>query len=134
MSDCTYSVLMNVCTYVHLSSMYPPTHTHIHTHRLATGSFDQRVKIWSTDGKVMCAIACIASITGICYVPDTRVLWVAAGTAVPVLYEPKTGDNVRTYIHTYVCESMLGRECPHPSARIRMYIHVCVCVQTYVRA
>ena len=69
--------------------------------RLATGSFDHMIKIWSTDGKAMCVIACTAGVTGICYVPETRILWAAAGTHTPVLYEPKSGDNVRMYL--YIC-------------------------------
>ena len=77
---------MYVCTYVYYLC------------RLATGSFDHTIKIWSTDGKVMCAIACTAGVTGLCYVPETRILWAAAGTPTPILYEPKSGDNVSMYV------------------------------------
>lgn len=34
------------------------------------------------------------AVTGICYVPQTGVLWIAAGSTQPLLYEPKSGDNV----------------------------------------
>ena len=33
-------------------------------------------------------------VTGLCYVPDTQTLWVAAGTDKPIHYEPRSGDNV----------------------------------------
>lgn len=39
---------------------------------------------------------CSDTVTGLCYVPPTGVLWVAAGTPLPLLYEPKSGDNVST--------------------------------------
>jgi WD40 repeat protein len=55
------------------------------------------IKIWSTDGKAMCVISCAAGVTGLCYVPETRILWAAAGTPSPMLYEPKSGDNISEF-------------------------------------
>jgi WD40 repeat protein len=64
---------------------------------VATGSFDKKVKLWTGDGKLVHTIQCSETVTGTCYVPQTRVLWVAAGTPTPQLYEPKSGDNVSTH-------------------------------------
>ena len=73
--------------------------------RLATGSFDQQTKIWTSDGKPMLSIACSASVTGLAYLPQLRVLWVAAGTNLVNFYEPKLGANVRCVI-VCVCVHM----------------------------
>lgn len=42
-------------------------------------------------------LTCSDAVTGICYVPQTGVLWIAAGSTQPLLYEPKSGDNVTIY-------------------------------------
>ena len=36
---------------------------------------------------------CIDSVTGVCFVPNTEVLWVAAGGSINY-YDPKSGDCV----------------------------------------
>ncbi|CAI7990611.1 Nuclear distribution protein PAC1 [Geodia barretti] len=64
---------------------------------VVSGSFDKKVKLWTGDGKLVHIIQCSDTVTGLCYVPQTMVLWVAAGTPLPLLYEPKSGDNVTDY-------------------------------------
>ena len=39
----------------------------------------------------------IDSVTGVCFVPNTEVLWVAAGGSINY-YDPKSGDCVRLCI------------------------------------
>ena len=35
-----------------------------------------------------------APVSGLCYVPFTRLIWVASGTDSALLYDPKSGENV----------------------------------------
>ncbi|XP_064393022.1 uncharacterized protein LOC135340631 [Halichondria panicea] len=58
---------------------------------LATGSFDGKCKLWTGDGKLMFQVQCSGPVTGLCQVPHTGVLWVAAGSSVNY-YEPKSGE------------------------------------------
>ena len=80
------------------------THTHTHTHRLATGSFDKKCKLWTGDGKLMFQLQCVGSVTGICFVPNTEVLWVAAGGSINY-YDPKSADCVRTSLYCTIISS-----------------------------
>ena len=37
----------------------------------------------------------LSTITGMCYVPRNKTIWVAGGTAYAYQFDPKSGDNVR---------------------------------------
>ena len=53
------------------------------------------------------SISCNASVTGLAYLPQMKVLWVAAGTYLVNYYEPKLGANVRLCV---LCVRERGRE------------------------
>ena len=60
-----------------------------------TGSFDKTVKIWSVDGKFIVKLDnFLSTVSGICYVPRNKTVWVAGGTSYASLFDPKSGDNV----------------------------------------
>ena len=87
---CVFIIPIKVITSLSLSLSLSLCHF-----RLATGSFDQRTKIWTADGKPLLSISCNTSVTGLAYLPQMKVLWVAAGTQLVNFYEPKLGANVR---------------------------------------
>jgi len=63
--------------------------------RILTGSFDKSVKIWTADGKLVHKLDnFISTVSGICYVPRNKTVWVAGGTSYASLFDPKSGDNV----------------------------------------
>ena len=62
--------------------------------RVATGSFDEKVKVLTAEGKLLVSVSCQSVVTGLCYVPTTKVMWVAAGTPTPTFLDPKIGVNV----------------------------------------
>lgn len=84
-----YNKLLLVITHPSLLSLSPLIC------RLATGSFDQKTKIWTAEGKPMLQIACPGSVTGLSYIFQNKVLWIAAGTPMPMFFDPKLGANVR---------------------------------------
>lgn len=64
-------------------------------YRILTGSFDKSVKIWTADGKPVHKLDnFISTVSGICYVPRNKTVWVAGGTSYASLFDPKSGDNV----------------------------------------
>lgn len=74
-----------------------------------TGSFDKTVKIWSIDGKFTHKLDnFLATISGICYVPRNKTVWVAGGTSYASLFDPKSGDNVCIFVkdvtNVYLCK------------------------------
>ncbi|XP_071959328.1 uncharacterized protein [Antedon mediterranea] len=69
---------------------------------LITGSFDKVVKIWSQDGKLTHRLdGFISTVTDICYVPKNKTLWVAGGSPIASLFDPKSGENVSDFIGTF---------------------------------
>ena len=67
--------------------------------RILTGSFDKTVKIWSIDGKLVHKLDnFISSVTGVCFVPLNTTIWVAGGLSNAILYDPKSGENVREFV------------------------------------
>ncbi|XP_053405199.1 uncharacterized protein LOC123523222 isoform X1 [Mercenaria mercenaria] len=72
------------------------------TVRILTGSFDKSVKIWTADGKPVHKLDnFISTVSGICYVPRNKTVWVAGGTSYASLFDPKSGDNVSDFIGTF---------------------------------
>ncbi|XP_070595008.1 uncharacterized WD repeat-containing protein alr3466-like isoform X2 [Erythrolamprus reginae] len=72
------------------------------TTRALSGSFDQTVGIWSQDGKLIQRLGpFVSSITGLCYVAPTGVIWITSGSAQPTLYEPQSGEIVSQFISTF---------------------------------
>lgn len=63
-----------------------------------TGSFDRQVKVWSPDGTLIHSIPFMNTVTGLCFMLETHVLWIAAGTCTPSHYDPKSGDNITDYL------------------------------------
>ncbi|WAQ99882.1 MHCKB-like protein [Mya arenaria] len=69
---------------------------------ILTGSFDKSVKIWTADGKPVHKLDnFISTVSGICYVPRNKTVWVAGGSSYASLFDPKSGDNVSDFIGTF---------------------------------
>ncbi|KAF6030822.1 hypothetical protein EB796_010866 [Bugula neritina] len=69
---------------------------------IITGSFDKTVKIWSVDGKLIHRLeGFLSTVTGVCYVPRNKTVWIASGSSNAQLYDPKSGDNISDYIGTF---------------------------------
>ena len=66
-------------------------------YRLATGAFDKSLKIWTLDGDPTFRIDDFqgGGLSSFCYITRTKTLWVACGFNTPLIYDPKSGDNVR---------------------------------------
>ncbi|XP_063713940.1 uncharacterized protein LOC134841831 [Symsagittifera roscoffensis] len=67
---------------------------------LATGAFDKSLKLWTLDGDPTFRIDDFqgGNLTSFCYITHTRTLWVACGLNTPLIYDPKSGDNVTDYV------------------------------------
>ncbi|XP_071170422.1 uncharacterized protein [Mytilus edulis] len=67
-----------------------------------TGSFDKTAKIWTVDLDLVHRLDnFMATVSGICYVPRNKTLWVAGGTSYATLFDPKSGDKVSEFIGTF---------------------------------
>ncbi|KAJ8034301.1 Nuclear distribution protein nudF [Holothuria leucospilota] len=72
---------------------------------LITGSFDKVVKIWSVDGKLTHRLdGFLSTISDIVYVPNIKTVWIASGSPVASVYDPKSGENVSDFIGTFASE------------------------------
>ena len=70
------------------------------------------MKIWTADGKPIHKLDnFLSTISGICYVPRSKTVWVAAGTSYAVLYDPKSGDNVSSLLYLEINDSRLFDQC-----------------------
>ena len=60
------------------------------------------MKIWSIDGKLVHKMDnFLGTVTGLCYIPRNKTVWVAGGAPYAWLYDPKSGDNVSDFIGTF---------------------------------
>ncbi|PRP83851.1 hypothetical protein PROFUN_08882 [Planoprotostelium fungivorum] len=67
--------------------------------RFITGGFDKKVKIWNWDGTVVFEIGgFVDPISGICYNPITKTIWVGASSAAPQIFDPLTGINITEFV------------------------------------
>ncbi|CAF0782811.1 unnamed protein product [Rotaria sp. Silwood1] len=70
---------------------------------LMTGSFDKTAKVWSLDGKLIFKfIDFTQPVTGLTYVHATKTVWIAAGNSFAHVYDPKNGENVSSFIDTFL--------------------------------
>ncbi|KAL5499905.1 hypothetical protein EMCRGX_G011374 [Ephydatia muelleri] len=65
---------------------------------IITGSLDKRVKIWTGDGKIIHTLSFSAAVTGVCYVPEVHLVWVATTNGSVTFFEPKSGSNVSEFV------------------------------------
>ena len=90
---------------------------------LMTGSFDKTAKVWSLDGKLIFKFSDFTQpVTGLTYVNSTKTVWIgndqlshshstgriclAAGNSFAIVYDPKNGENVSSFIGTYSRRSL----------------------------
>lgn len=79
--------------------------------RIITGSFDRTVKIWTADGKRIHTVedpAFHSNVTGLCYINRTRTIWVVAGGTYPLIFDPKSGENVTEFLGNFENEAEDG--------------------------
>ncbi|CAF3091307.1 unnamed protein product [Rotaria socialis] len=70
---------------------------------LMTGSFDKSAKVWSLDGKLIFKFVDFTQpVTGLTYVHATKTVWIAAGNSFAHVYDPKNGENVSSFIDTFL--------------------------------
>ncbi len=71
--------------------------------RVITGGYDRRVKVWSTDGRLLQNFEDFAtSVTGLCYCEVTRHLWACCSCGRPYVYDLHSGSNITEIVHTGV--------------------------------
>ena len=76
-----------------------------------TGSFDRNVKIWAGDGKKVTDINGFSdTLTGLCYVPATKTLWMSANSAHPIVYDPRSATDITHFLQQTATSSLQQRE------------------------
>jgi WD40 repeat protein len=70
---------------------------------IITGAFDHIVKVWSPECKLIHRVTdqSFSVITGLCYVPRNKTVWVSSGNELILIFEPKSGENVSEFISTF---------------------------------
>ncbi|XP_077122024.1 uncharacterized protein LOC143776480 isoform X1 [Ranitomeya variabilis] len=67
-----------------------------------TGSFDRTVGVWSQDGQLIQRLQHFTSeITGMCYVPSIRTVWITSGNGQPLVLDPRSGDIISNFVDTF---------------------------------
>ncbi|XP_075199505.1 uncharacterized protein LOC142302328 [Anomaloglossus baeobatrachus] len=70
--------------------------------RFLTGSFDQTVGVWSQDGQLIQRLQQFTSeITGMCYVPSIKTVWITSGNGQPLVLDPRSGDVISNFVDTF---------------------------------
>ncbi|XP_055338167.1 uncharacterized protein LOC129588114 [Paramacrobiotus metropolitanus] len=102
---------------VHLMSELHPTHSIRHAHAagisciepcrnaeeddwlVATGSYDQHIKVWTNEGQLVHVISiCENTINNLVYIGVARQLWVAYGGRLITIVDPKTGEDLSEWM------------------------------------
>eukprot|EP01105_Mastigella_eilhardi_P021408 TRINITY_DN517_c3_g1_i4.p1 TRINITY_DN517_c3_g1~~TRINITY_DN517_c3_g1_i4.p1 ORF type:complete len:350 (+),score=66.94 TRINITY_DN517_c3_g1_i4:34-1050(+) len=69
------------------------------TDTITSGSYDQRVKVWSKDGVCMHELKGLSdTVTGLEYNPVTKTIWVAANSPQPLIFDAASVINVTEYV------------------------------------
>ncbi|KAM4675996.1 uncharacterized protein O3C94_008633 [Discoglossus pictus] len=72
------------------------------TTRFLTGSFDRTLGVWSQDGQLIQRLHQFTSaITGLCYVPAVKTVWITSGSSHPILLDPRSGDIISDFVGTF---------------------------------
>ncbi|XP_069618405.1 p21-activated protein kinase-interacting protein 1-like [Ranitomeya imitator] len=67
-----------------------------------TGSFDRTVGVWSQDGQLIQRLQHFTSeITGMCYVPSIKTVWITSGNGQPLVLDPRSGDIISNFVDTF---------------------------------
>ncbi|KAM3926888.1 uncharacterized protein RB166_009727 [Leptodactylus fuscus] len=70
--------------------------------RFLTGSFDQTVGVWSQDGQLIQRLQQFSGeISGMCYVPALKTVWITNGNSQPVVLDPRSGDIISNFVDTF---------------------------------
>ncbi|XP_069810665.1 uncharacterized WD repeat-containing protein alr2800-like isoform X2 [Dendropsophus ebraccatus] len=71
--------------------------------RFLTGSFDRTVCVWSQDGKLIQRLQQFTGeITGMCYVPSLKTVWITCGNGQPLVLDPRSGDIISNFLDTFL--------------------------------
>ncbi len=78
---------------------------------IITGSFDRRVRIWANDGTRVTEITSFSdTLTGLCYVPATKTLWMSANSPHPIVYDPRSATDITAFLQQTANTAAENRE------------------------